>query len=412
MRLVATDADGQEAVFAASGRTILFPGFLAAYVEGADEPDEAPTTRSACCPAWPRATRWRPRRSRPQAHDTQPPARFTEASLVKRLEELGVGRPSTYASIITTIQDRGYVWKKGSALVPTFTAFAVITLLEQHFPDLVDYAFTARMEDELDDIAAALGRHGAVAARVLLRRADRSADGEVRRRCGRAEASWSRATSGRSTPATVNSIPLGRRRRRRPPDRRPGRVATGPYLERGEGDDQQTASIPDDIPPDELDRRAGGRAARGARRATASLGVASRDRPGRAAQGRPVRALRAGGRARRRDRVQAAHRARCSRTMDPATVTLDDVLPLLALPREVGVDPSDGEMILALNGQLRPLPQEGHRLPVAGDRGADPHRHLEEALKVFAEPKRRRGQAGPSHRCASWARIPTPRSRS
>ena len=89
-----------------------------------------------------------------KGHETKPPARFTEASLVRRLEELGVGRPSTYASILTTIQDRGYVWKKGSALVPTWTAFAAVSLLEAHFPTLVDYEFTARMEDELDRIAA------------------------------------------------------------------------------------------------------------------------------------------------------------------------------------------------------------------------------------------------------------------
>ena len=90
----------------------------------------------------------------PKGHSTSPPARYTEASLVKRLEELGIGRPSTYASIMTTIQDRGYVWKKGTALVPTWTPFAVIKLLEEHFADVVDYAFTARMEDELDQIAA------------------------------------------------------------------------------------------------------------------------------------------------------------------------------------------------------------------------------------------------------------------
>src|SRR5690606_1732581 len=90
----------------------------------------------------------------PQGHETQPPARYTEASLVRALEEMGVGRPSTYASIIGTIQNRGYVWKKGSALVPSFTAFAVVSLLEQHVPQLVDYAFTAKMEDELDAIAS------------------------------------------------------------------------------------------------------------------------------------------------------------------------------------------------------------------------------------------------------------------
>src|SRR4029453_9221797 len=94
---------------------------------------------------------------RPEGHDTSPPARYTEASLVKALEELGVGRPSTYAATIGTIQDRGYVWKKGTALIPSLTAFAVVNLLEQHFPELVDYAFTARMEDDLDHIANAGG---------------------------------------------------------------------------------------------------------------------------------------------------------------------------------------------------------------------------------------------------------------
>ena len=93
-------------------------------------------------------------RLEPTGHETRPPARYTEASLIQRLEELGVGRPSTYASIMSTIQDRGYVWKRGTALVPTFTAFGVVTLLERHFPNLVDYTFTAEMEDDLDRIAA------------------------------------------------------------------------------------------------------------------------------------------------------------------------------------------------------------------------------------------------------------------
>ena len=106
----------------------------------------------------------------PNGHTTSPPARYTEASLVKRLEELGIGRPSTWASIIQTIQDRGYVWKKGQALVPTWTAFAVVSLLEQHFDDLVDYAFTARIEDDLDAIAPQRAQQGALAAGLLLRR--------------------------------------------------------------------------------------------------------------------------------------------------------------------------------------------------------------------------------------------------
>ena len=129
-----------------------------------------PTSRSASSHPWPRATPSTSESVEPHGHETQPPARYTEASLVKRLEELGVGRPSTYASTIKTIQDREYVWKKGTALVPSFKAFAVVNLLEHHFPDLVDYSFTARMEDDLDEIA---GRHrgaGAVAVGVLLRR--------------------------------------------------------------------------------------------------------------------------------------------------------------------------------------------------------------------------------------------------
>ena len=145
---------GRDTELAASGRTITFPGFLRAYVEGADDPDaELDDRETPAAARWPRATRCPTPELEAKGHTTSPPARFTEASLVKRLEELGIGRPSTYASIMQTIQDRGYVWKKGTALVPTWTAFAVVNLLEQHFTDLVDYAFTARMEDDLDEIA-------------------------------------------------------------------------------------------------------------------------------------------------------------------------------------------------------------------------------------------------------------------
>ena len=143
----------------------------------------------------------------PKGHETQPPARFTEASLVKRLEELGVGRPSTYASIMGTIQDRGYVWKKGTALVPSFTAFAVVDAARATLPDLVDYAFTARMEDDLDDIAERRRRAGAVADRVLLRprrqrRAHRRAQGarvrpSRRDRCSRRQLDPDRRRRGR-----------------------------------------------------------------------------------------------------------------------------------------------------------------------------------------------------------------------
>ncbi|HJT37723.1 MAG TPA: type I DNA topoisomerase, partial [Actinomycetota bacterium] len=153
VRLGAVSADGRDAEFAAAGKTITFPGFLRAYVEGADDPEAELENQEVVLPPLHEGDALTVVALEPKGHETQPPARFTEATLVKALEEMGIGRPSTYASILDTIEQRGYVFKKGTALVPSFTAFAVVTLLEQHFGDLVDYEFTARMEDELDSIA-------------------------------------------------------------------------------------------------------------------------------------------------------------------------------------------------------------------------------------------------------------------
>ncbi|MGH9892100.1 MAG: type I DNA topoisomerase, partial [bacterium] len=153
VRLGAISQRGSNAEFAGSGRSITFPGFLRAYVEGSDDPEAALDDQETPLPPLHEGESLDVVEIEAVGHSTKPAARFTEASLVRQLEELGVGRPSTYASILETIQERGYVWKKGQALIPTFTAFAVVTLLEQNFEDLVDYAFTARMEDDLDRIA-------------------------------------------------------------------------------------------------------------------------------------------------------------------------------------------------------------------------------------------------------------------
>ena len=140
-------------MFSASGRVITFHGFLKAYVEGADDAAPHATTARPGCPASPRATPSRPPSVTAAGHETKPPARYTEATLVKELEEREIGRPSTYASIIGTILNRGYVYKKGTALVPAWLAFSVVRLLEEHFARLVAYDFTAGMEDVLDEIA-------------------------------------------------------------------------------------------------------------------------------------------------------------------------------------------------------------------------------------------------------------------
>ena len=157
LRLAATSTDGEAAVFQATGRTIEFPGYLRAYVEGADDPDAELEDRETILPPLEEGATVECRELKPSGHTTQPPARYTEASLVKELEDRGIGRPSTYASVIETILRRDYVFKKGTALVPTWTAFAKVQLLERYFSHLIDYEFTATMEEALDAIARGEG---------------------------------------------------------------------------------------------------------------------------------------------------------------------------------------------------------------------------------------------------------------
>ena len=155
LRIAATSTANERATFRAAGKTYDFLGWRRVYVEDVDEGEEA-GGRSALARRHRRRER-RVQRAAAGAHETKPPARYTEASLVKELEERGIGRPSTYAAVIETIQARGYVWRKGTALVPNWTAFAVTNLLEQHFGHLVDYGFTATMEEALDVIARGEG---------------------------------------------------------------------------------------------------------------------------------------------------------------------------------------------------------------------------------------------------------------
>jgi len=392
VRLAATTAESdgdREAVFAASGRTILFPGFLRAYVEGSDDPDAALDDQERVLPDMAEGDGVVADALDVAGHETQPPARYTEASLVKRLEELGVGRPSTYASTISTVQDRGYVWRKGTALVPSFTAFAVVTLLERHFPTLIDYAFTAAMEEDLDRIAA-----GSEDMEPWLSRFYFGENGD--------------STGGGSNPVglalkhlvddlgdidarDVNSILLGADADGVPIVARVGRY--GPYLERGSGDDVQRASIPEDTPPDELTPE----------RAIELLEAPSGDRdlgehPG---TGLVVhlKAGRFGPYVQEGDHDDETgfkpRTASLFQSMDPSTVTLEQVMPLLDLPREVGADPADGVVITTQNGRYGPYLKKG-----TDSRSLETEEQiltltLDEALAILAQPKRRRGQAAP-----------------
>ena len=169
VRLGGGASTGEDVVFSASGRVITFHGFLKAYVEGSDDPDTESDDRETRLPALAEGDAVSAASIKASGHETKPPARYTEATLIRELEEREIGRPSTYASIINTILNRGYVYKKGTALVPAWLAFSVTRLLEEHFARLVSYEFTAVMEDTLDEVAAGRARPQHRAGEVLLR---------------------------------------------------------------------------------------------------------------------------------------------------------------------------------------------------------------------------------------------------
>jgi DNA topoisomerase I len=369
IRLGATSTGGEAVEFSASGTVITFRGFLAAYEEGRDDPT-VEDEEERRLPQLKAGDAVEATALVPDGHATTPPARYTEASLVKALEDRGIGRPSTYASIMGTILDRGYVFKKGTALVPTFRAFAVTRLLEDHFSQLVDYDFTARMEDDLDRIAAG------DEARVdwLHRFYFGSGDNPGLRHLvtENLEEIDARAVNSISIPGSDIVIRVGR---------------YGPYLERGE----ERASIPDDIVPDELT----------VARAEEYLAQPSSDRElgiepetGRAIVAKAGRygpyvteVLPEGS----KDKPRTAS---LFATMEPASVTLEDALRLLSLPRVVGE--IDGDEVTAQNGRYGPFLRKG-----TDSRSLDAEERiftvtLDEARAIFAEPKtNRRGPAKP-----------------
>ncbi|RMH78545.1 MAG: type I DNA topoisomerase, partial [Actinomyces sp.] len=370
LRLGATTRSGRDVEFSASGTVITRPGFRLVYVEGSDNGDEDETDRRL--PPVAEGDRVRALDYRPEEHRTQPPPRYTEASLVKRLEELGVGRPSTYASIIATILDRGYVWKKGSALVPTLTAFSVVNLLERHFPNLVDYAFTARMEDDLDRIAAGEEEPVPWLARFYFGDDD---DPGLKEKVS--------ARLGEIDARDINTVPLGVAEDGEPVVARVGRY--GPYVQKGE----LSASIPDDLPPDELTL-------------DKALEYLAAPNEGRVLGTDPDTGLPVIARAGRfgpyvqlgeADQVEGKPKtASLLSSMSLETVTLDDALKLLSLPRVVGVDPADGEEITVHNGRYGPYVKKGSESRSLESEDQLFTVTLEECLRLLAQPKRRRGQ--------------------
>src|SRR5271156_1050298 len=400
---IAGQSGSQQVVFSASGRTITFAGFLKAYVETVDElaGGEADDAESRL-PQLTEGQRLDATELTPDGHSTNPPARYTEASLIKALEELGIGRPSTYSSIIKTIQDRGYVHKKGSALVPSWVAFAGTGLLEQHFGRLVDYDFTAAMGDELDAIASGNeqrtnwlnnfsfgGEHG-VADSV-------ARSGGLKKLVG--------VNLEGIDAREVNSIKLF--------DDAQGRVVyvrvgkNGPYLERTvTGDDgepaPQRANLNDSLTPDELTLEVAeelfatpqeGRVL-GVDPATGHEIVAKDGRYGPyVTEILPKPDADEGGadQGAKKPKKPIGPKPRTGsllRSMDLQTVTLDDALKLLSLPRVVGVDPASSEEITAQNGRYGPYLKRGTDSRSLTTEDQMFTITLDEALKIYAEPKR------------------------
>ncbi len=396
VRITGSAATGEDCTFAASGRTITHLGFLKAYVETVDE--EAGGEADDAERRLPRLTEGQSVTAtelNADGHTTNPPARYTEASLVKALEELGIGRPSTYASIINTIQDRGYVWKRGSALVPSWVAFAVIELLEQHFSRLVDYDFTAAMEDELDSIAAGSQQRTQWLTGFYFG-AEQGSSQSVARSGGLKKLIGINLES--IDAREINSIRLFDDAEGREVVVRVGRF--GPYLERMVEGASQRANLPEDLPPDELSAEIAeelfatpveGRSL-GTDPVSGHEVVAKEGRYGPyVTEVLPENAPAPAG-----SKTGAMPKPRTGslfKSMSLAEITLNDALRLLSLPRVVGKDPESGEEITAQNGRYGPYLKRGTDSRSLADEEQLFTVTLDEALTIYAEPKRRGRQA-------------------
>ncbi len=349
-----------------SGKTIDFAGYLRAYVEGSDDPQAELADREKILPAVDVNEELTCLELSPKEHTTQPPARFNEATLTKSLEELGIGRPSTYASIIETILARDYVFKKGNALVPTWTALAVAKLMTSHLPSLVDYGFTAQMEEDLD--AVSRGERGQLEYLRNFYNGD-DENGLKQKVSGKAEEIDAREacrTELGTPPGSDIAIFV-----------RVGRY--GPFLEHGD----RRASIPDGFPPDELTIDA-------AVNLLAQAAVADEPLGSSPETGQPIY-LKIGrfgpyiqlGAADDEEKKNAS----LLKGMKPEDVTVEVALKLLSLPRTLGVREADGEKITVYNGRFGPYVKAGADTRSLPATASPLEITLPEALELLAQPK-------------------------
>jgi DNA topoisomerase-1 len=368
LTLITVDIAVSDAMFQASGKRVDFPGFFRAYVEGSDDPEAALEDREVRLPPLADGDSLKCRQLDPVGHETQPPTRYTEAALVQTLEREGVGRPSTYATIISTIQDRGYVVKANNQLVPTFTAFAVNRLLEAHFPDLVDVQFTARMEQTLDDIAEGQAAHLPYLRAFYL--GDKGLEAQVN---DKTQTIDPRGVYALSLDELRAHVKIGR---------------YGPYLEQQSNGEAVRVSLPPELPPADLVKDEALRLLHKKEEGPDVLGYHPET-------GEPIYMLsgrfgpyvqlgegNGGGKPRRASLLQG---------MKPDDVTLDVAVALLALPRPLGLHPETGKMIEAGVGRFGPYVRHDtdYRSLAAGDNVLTVD--LDRALELLSQPKIGRG---------------------
>jgi len=370
---VSVGIEGAGALFQCGGRTIDFPGYLRAYVEGSDDPAAELADRETVLPQLTVDEVVSGKDIESKSHTTQPPARFTEASLTRELERLGIGRPSTYASIIDTILARNYVFKKGSALVPTWTAFAVSQLLKWHLPELVDYQFTAQLEDDLDAISRGeqdsvdylsefyFGKRGSGLKQLLK---DKIEEIDARQ---------------------ISSISIGKTEDNGKPGEeivvRVGRY--GPYVEQGE----RRASVPEDVPPDELNVEKAVELLNQAALADEPLGVCPEThKPVFLKVGRFGPYIQRG----TPDDEEKPKNASLLKGMEPENIDLETALKLLSLPRDLGPDPKSNDPVQAFNGRFGPYVKCGDETRSLPAEMSPIEITLEQALELLAQPKKSR----------------------
>ncbi|MFI1415359.1 type I DNA topoisomerase [Streptomyces sp. NPDC020707] len=389
VKIAGRASDGRDAEFSASGKTITFHGFLKAYVEGADDPNAELDDRERRLPQVEEGDPLSAEEISVDGHATKPPARYTEASLVKELEEREIGRPSTYASIIGTILDRGYVFKKGTALVPSFLSFAVVNLLEKHFGRLVDYDFTAKMEDDLDRISRGEAQSVPWLRRFYFGEGDatgaaEAGNGDGDHLGGLKElvtdlgAIDAREVSSYRVDGSDIMLRVGR---------------YGPYVERGEKDSEnhQRADVPEDLAPDELNvelaeellAKPSGDFELGSDPESGHQIIA---RDGR--YGPYVTEVLPEGTPKTGKNAVKPRTASLFKSMSLDTVTLADALKLMSLPRVVGKD-AEGVEITAQNGRYGPYLKKGTDSRSLTSEDQLFTITLDEALAIYAQPKQR-----------------------